>query len=94
MGIKMREYEVLFRYLKNSNWNKDGSPSDDDDYYMIGKVKAESRKQVQKWADEEDYYAMHSVGKCEEIFALFCTEDYAEDTLEIVQILSEVGHKI
>lgn len=90
----MREYEVLFRYLKNSNWNKDGSPSDDDGYYMIGKVKAESLKQVQKWADENNHYAMHCIGKCEEISTLFCTEDYMEDTLEIVQVLSEVGHKI
>lgn len=42
----MREYDILFRYLKSSNWNGDGTPSDDDDYYMIGKVKAESQKQV------------------------------------------------
>lgn len=90
----MREFEVLFRYLKYSNWNKDGSPSDDDDYYMIGKVKAKNQKQIQEWADEGDHYSMHSIGKCEEISILFCTEDYIEDTLEIVQVLSEVGHKI
>lgn len=89
----MREYEVLFRYLKSSNWNEDGTPSDDDDYYMIGKVKAESKEQVKKWADEGNHYAMRSIGKCKEISDLFCTEDYVEDTLEIVQVLSEVGHK-
>ena len=90
----MREYEVLFRYLKNSNWNKDGSPSNDDCYYMIGRVKADDRKQVQKWVDNNDEYAMLTIGKCEEIFELFASEEYVEETLEVVKVLSEVGHEI
>lgn len=90
----MREYEILFRYLKNSNWNEYGSPSDDDDYYMIGKVKADSKEKVQKWADNEEFWAMETEGNCTEITELFATEEYAEDTLEVVQVLSEVGHEI
>lgn len=90
----MRDYEVLFRYLKTSNYNEDGSPSDDDDYYMIGKVRAKNRNQIQKWADDYDIESMLHIGKCRELSQLFNTDEYVEDSLEIIKVLSQVGHEI
>jgi hypothetical protein len=87
-------YDVLFCYLKENNWNKDGSPSNEDTYYLIGKVKSDNGTEVLKAVKNDDiiYLSEH----CEEIKDLFTTEEYVEDTLEVVQMLSEscAGHNI
>lgn len=88
----MREYEVLFKYLKESNWNQDGSPSADDDYYMIGHVTADYPAQIKRWVDTQALSEM--CGRCPEIQTLFATDDYAEGTLEAVHLLSVNGHPI
>lgn len=84
---QMKEYNVLFSYLKEENWDENGLPTDDGDFNIIGTVKAESREIVQKWIDEGDIYSMEEIGKCKEITEIFRMEDYAEDTLEAVRIL-------
>lgn len=81
----MKEYEILISYLRASNWNEDGSPSDDDTYYKIIKVKANSKEEALKNVesfvfDSEDWCGIEN--------------DYVEDTFDIVQMLSEVGHSI
>lgn len=88
----MRYYDVLFRYSKENNWNDDGSPSNEDTYYMIGKVKSDDGKLVLKAVQEEDLSYLEE--NCNELKELFASDDYAEDTLEIVQMLSEscAGH--
>lgn len=88
----MRYFDVLFRYLKENNWNDDGSPSNEDDYYMIGKVKADDGRMVLKAIQEQDLSYLEE--NCNELKELFASEDYVEDTLEIVQMLSNssAGH--
>lgn len=90
----MRYYEVLFRYLKKNNFCEDGSPSDEDDYYLIGKVKSSDGEEVLEAISNEDFAYMEE--HCDEVKKLFETEEYVEDTLEIVQMLSGAlaGHKV
>lgn len=84
--------DLLCEYLKDSNWNEDGSPSDDDSYYKVVQIKtnrpiSEIRKETSKdeWAEE-----MMDSDDVKEIFAM---EDYSEDSLRVIQVLSEVGHE-
>lgn len=90
----MRVYDVLFRYLKENNFAEDGSPSNEDDYYFIGKVKSENGAEVLNAVDKEDLGYMEK--HCQEVKELFATEEYVEDTLEIVQMLSQscAGHEL
>ena len=47
--------DLLCEYLKESNWNKDGSPSDDDSYYKVIQIKTDRPiSEIRNEADEED----------------------------------------
>lgn len=84
--------DLLCEYLKNSNWNEDGSPSIDDSYYKVIQIKTERPiSDIKKEADGEEWVAeMMDSDDVNEIFAM---EDYAEDTLRVIQVLSEVRHE-
>ena len=85
-------YEILCQYLTKRNYNEDGSPSDDDDYYMIAKIK--SNRPVQDIRDEiEKDEWVKEYNSSKEIMDLFKTDEYIEDSLRILKLLSEVGHK-
>ena len=82
----------MCEYLTETNFNADGSPSDDDSYYKIVQVKTERpvseiRKEVKEdgWCREMD--------DCDDVKAVIGMEDYVEGTLEARHVLSEVGHK-
>lgn len=88
----MLTVDLLCEYLKESNFNKDGSPSDDDSYYMVVQIKTERplsaiREEVEKegWCEEmSDSDSVHNI---------FSMDDYVKDTLEARLVLSKVGHK-
>ena len=87
----MKIYELLCKYLTDRNYNKDGSPSDDDSYYMIARIKSdrgadEIRKEIEEgeWAEE--------CKDSEEITRLFETGSYVESSVRVIQMLSTVGH--
>lgn len=83
-------YELLCQYLTDKNYNEDGSPSDDDDYYMIAKIQTDrSIDEIKKEIENTENISEHS----EEIQKLFATEEYVEDSFRILQVLSTVGHK-
>lgn len=79
----MVEYEILVSYLRKSNFNEDGSPSNDDDYYKVIRIKATSKKEALENIEE---FVFNSEDWCG------IEEDYVEDTLEVKSMLSEVGH--
>ena len=80
-----REYEILVSYLRESNFNEDGSPSGDDDYYKVIKVKATSVKEA---LENIENFIFDSEDMCG------IEGDYVEGTLEVVKILSAIGHKV
>ena len=84
--------DLLVEYLKESNWNEDGSPSNDDSYYKVIQIKTDRPiSEIKKEADEEEWVSeMMDSDDVNEIFAM---EDYVEDTLRVIQVLSEVGHE-
>ena len=84
--------DLLVEYLKESNWNEDGSPSNDDSYYKVVQIKTERPiSEIREEADKEDWVEeMMDSNDVKEIFAM---EEYAEDTLRVIQVLSEVGHE-
>ena len=84
--------DLLVEYLKESNWNEDGSPSNDDSYYKVVQIKTERPiSEIRAEADEEDWVEeMMDSNEVKEIFAM---AEYVEDTLRVVQILSVVGHE-
>lgn len=90
----MRQYDVLFSYLKESNFSHDGSPADNDDYHLIGTVIAKNQDQVKTWIENNDLWRMETEGRCKEITKLFHSPDYAEDTLEAKELLSRSGHPV
>ena len=84
--------DLLCEYLKNSNWNEDGSPSDDDSYYKVVQIKTDRPiSEIRKEADEEEWVS--EMMNSDDVNAIFAMDDYAEDTLRVIQVLSEVGHE-
>ena len=90
---KMIIVDLLFEYAKESNWNADGSPSNDDSYYKVVQIKtnrtiSEIRKDIEKdgWCEE--------MANSPDVLDLFNMSDYVEDTLEAKMVLSEIGHKV
>lgn len=89
----MKIIELLCTYLKPSNWNEDGSPSNDDSYYLIATIK--TNKTISQLQNElETFDTILELDTSEEIQKLFASDDYVEDTLEVIQILSYAGHPI
>ena len=85
--------DLLCEYAKESNWNTDGSPSNDDSYYKVVQVKtdrsiSEIRKEIEKdgWCKE--------MLDSPDVLDLFNIVNYAEDTLEVKMVLSEFGHEV
>lgn len=90
---KMIIVDLLCEYAKESNWNADGSPSNDDSYYKVVQIKtnrtiSEIRKDIEKdgWCEE--------MINSPDVLDLFNMSDYVEDTLEAKMVLSEIGHKV
>lgn len=83
--MKEKEYEILVSYLRESNFNEDGSPSCDDDYHKVIRIKATSKEDALKNIKE---FIFNSEGWCG------IEKDYIEDTLEVKAMLSQVGHEI
>lgn len=90
---KMIIVDLLCEYVKESNWNADGSPSNDDSYYKVVQIKtnrtiSEIRKDIEKdgWCEE--------MANSPDVLDLFNMSDYVEDTLEAKMVLSEIGHKV
>ena len=81
----MKIYEILVSYLRESNFNNDGSPSNDDSYYKVIRIKAHSKEDALKNIEQ---FIFESEDWCG------IEEDYAEGTLEVEQILSQVGNEI
>jgi hypothetical protein len=81
----MIEYEILVSYLRESNFNEDGSPSDDDDYFKVIRISATSKEEALKNVEE---FIFNTDGWCG------IEEDYVEGTLDIIKMLSAVGHNI
>lgn len=90
---KMIIVDLLCEYAKESNWNADGSPSNDDSYYKVVQIKtnrtiSEIRKDIEKdgWCEE--------MANSPDVLDLFNMSDYVEDTLEAKMVLSEIGHEV
>lgn len=84
--------DLLCEYLKESNWNKDGSPSDDDSYYKVIQIKTDRPiSEIRNEADEEEWVS--EMIDSDDVNVIFAMEDYVEDTLRVIQVLSEVGHE-
>lgn len=84
--------DLLVEYLKESNWNKDGSPSNDDSYYKVVQIKTERPiSEIRKEASEEDW--VEEMMDSDDVKEIFAMEEYVEDTLRVIQVLSEVGHE-
>lgn len=84
--------DLLCEYLRNCNFNKDGSPSNDDSYYKVVQIKTNrSPRDIRKEANKEEWVKeMIDSNDVKEIIEM---EDYIEDSLRIIEVLSEVGHK-
>ena len=82
----MKYYEVLFRYLTESNFQEDGSPTKEDDYYFIGRIKAENDLEALTAIERNDfnYLSKH----CAEVGEILLTANYVPESIEIVQMLS------
>lgn len=83
--------DLLCEYLKESNFNEDGSPSYDDSYYKVVQIKtdreiSEIREEIEKdgWCKE--------MSDSKDVEKIFSMKDYVEDTLEARMVLSKVGH--
>lgn len=84
--------DLLVEYLKESNWNEDGSPSNDDSYYKVVQIKTERPiSEIKKEARKEDW--VEEMMDSDDVKEIFATEEYVEDTLRVIQVLSEVGHE-
>lgn len=84
--------DLLVEYLKESNWNEDGSPSDGDSYYKVVQIKTERPiSEIRAEVDEEDW--VEEMMDSDDVKEIFAMEEYVEDTLRVVQVLSEVGHE-
>ena len=85
-------YELLCQYLTDKNYNEDGSSSDDDDYYMIAKIKSDRTiQEIREEIEKEEWVKEYESSK--ELMDLFKTKGYIEDSLRVLKILSQVGHK-
>lgn len=84
--------DILCEYLTETNFNADGSPSDDDSYYKIVQVKTERPvSEIRKEVKEDGW--CREMNDCDDVKAVIVMEDYVEGTLEARHVLSEVGHK-
>ena len=92
-GMEMIIVDLLVEYAMESNWNEDGSPSDDDSYYKVVQIKTE--RSISELAKEvmKDGWVNELVDS-EDVMEIFAMEDYVEDTLEVKLVLSEVGHPV
>lgn len=89
----MRIIELLCTYLKPSNWNEDGSPSNEDSYHLIATIK--TNKTISQLQNElKTFGTILELDTSKEAQKLFTSDDYVEDTLEVIQILSYTGHPI
>ena len=89
----MRIIELLCTYLKPSNWNEDGSPSNEDSYHLIATIK--TNKTISQLQNElKTFGTILELNASKEAQKLFTSDDYVEDTLEVIQILSYTGHPI
>lgn len=83
--------DLLCEYLKESNFNEDGSPSYNDSYYKVVQIKTnreipEIREEIEKdgWCEE--------MSDSKDVEKIFNMKDYVEDTLEARMVLSKIGH--
>lgn len=83
--------DLLCEYLKESNFNEDGSPSYDDSYYKVVQIKTnrgipEIMEEIEKdgWCKE--------MSDSKDVEKIFNMKDYVKDTLEARMVLSKVGH--
>lgn len=89
----MRIIELLCTYLKPSNWDEDGSPSNEDSYHLIATIK--TNKTISQLQNElKTFGTILELDTSEEVQKLFTSDDYVEDTLEVIHILSYTGHPI
>mgnify|MGYP001123877061 CR=1 FL=1 len=84
--------DLLCEYAKESNWNADGSPSNDDSYYKVVQIKTNRSITEIKEEIEKDGWCKEMMDS-PDVLNLFNTNDYTEDTLEAKMVLSEIGHK-
>ena len=82
---KMKEYEILVSYLRESNFNEDGSPANNDNYYKVIRIKALSKEKALENVEEFIFTSNDWCG---------LEKDYVEGTLEIKSMLSQIGHNI
>lgn len=83
--------ELLCEYLKESNFNKDGSPSDDDSYYKVVQIKTERPLSAIREEVEKDGWCTE-MSDSDDVYEILNLDDYVEGTLEARQVLSAVGH--
>lgn len=81
----MRKYDVLVSYLRESNFNEDGSPSNDDDYFKVVEIISDCIENVIPNVEKTIFESNNLCG---------IEDDYIEDSLEICEILSTVGHLV
>lgn len=82
--------ELLCEYLKESNFNKDGSPSDDDSYYKVVQIKTERPLSAIREEVEKDGWCTE-MSDSDDVYEILNLDDYVEGTLEARQVsFSEV----
>lgn len=85
--------DLLVEYLKDSNWDEDGFPSNDDSYYKVVQIKtARSISEIKE--DIEDSEWCDELVDSQDVIDIFNLPDYVEDTLRVIKVLSEVGHEM
>lgn len=90
-GDKNRFYQVLIQYLlKSKNLNEDGSPAVEDGFYKVIAVKAPNISEVMEAAKKQD--TEYFITRSHVLQSIISEPDYMEDSLEIENVLSGVGH--
>ena len=73
--------ELLCEYLKESNFNKDGSPSDDDSYYKVVQIKTERPLSAITEEVEKDCWCTEMSDR-DDVYDILNQDDYVEGTIE------------